>query len=231
MTLLKTLVHGDGFAIQKIDNMDLFSKLRQEFLERMEMESSEISVLRENLAVMNKFEINQYMLKLLNFNDASQIMAESCKDIIKNICGDQIFLQRRANIIFNLPGADQRRQWPHYEMMSGISPFTYVLWAPLHDIDDEGGIYYLNHKASLDLIKIEHSEGLVNGPTMFNRVNTEKAKKIKFGEVIIFNPFVLHGNLDFFSKLARIGCSIRVQDVNKPLMQKNTDFFKIHNFI
>ena len=51
----------------------------------------------------------------------------------------------------------------------------------------------------------------------------------KYGDVIIFNPFILHGNKDFNSNLARIACSVRFQSRLKPIMQKNSDFFKLYN--
>ena len=46
---------------------------------------------------------------------------------------------------------------------------------------------------------------------------------LKFGEAIIFNPFVLHGNINFKSKLARIACNVRFQSFPKPLLQKNSE--------
>jgi len=154
------------------------------------------------------------------------MMLNACKIKIKQLAGKEIFVQRRANTIFNLPGKNQRRQWPHYELMSGISPFTYVLWAPFHDLDDDGGIFYIDQKRSFEIIKKEHSKGLVNGPTILNMNFNEKPIKIRYGEAIIFNPFILHGNVNFVSKKARLACSIRFQSAKKPLMQKNSDFFK-----
>ena len=118
-------------------------------------------------------------------------MIESCKDVVEELCGKELLIQRRANTIFNLPGKDQRRQWPHYELMSGISPYTFVLWAPFHDLEDDGGVFYLNLQRSFEFIKLEHKKGLVNGPEIFNKIQNQKPTKLKFGEVIIFNPFIL----------------------------------------
>ena len=99
-----------------------------------------------------------------------------------------------------------------------------------------GGKKYLFRKInqvesdnSFETIKLEHSQGLVNGPTILNKINNYKPAKLKFGEVIVFNPFILHGNVDFMSNVARIACSVRFQSRNKPIMQKNTDFFKLYD--
>ena len=75
--------------------------------------------------------------------------------------------------------------------MSGISPFTYVLWAPLHDIVDDGGAFHIDQKASLKVMKKEQKAGLVNGPTVFNMMNKHKPARMKFGQVLFFNPFVI----------------------------------------
>ncbi len=229
MSLKKEITQGLGYSIVKIPNLVKFTKLRNVFLNKMGFDQNQnINVLRKKLALMSNIEINKVMVGLLNFTDASQIMIDSCSEIVKELCGKEILIQRRASTIFNLPGKDQRRQWPHYELMSGISPFTFVMWAPFHDLDDDGGVFYLSKKESYQKIKLEHSQGLVNGPTILNKMKNQKPTKLKFGEAIIFNPFILHGNIDFNSELARIACSVRFQSKHRPLMQKNSDFFKLY---
>ena len=230
MSLKEKIINGSGYSVVKIDDLDQFKKLRDIFLDRMGLDGvKNITNLREKMAKMNNHEINKAMVNLLSFNEASEIMIKSCKKIVKELCGEELLIQRRANTIFNLPGEEQRRQWPHYELMSGISPFTFVIWAPFHDLDDDGGVYYVPLEQSFKTIKKEHSQGLVNGPTILGKIDKFKPTKLKFGEVIIFNPFILHGNVSFNSNLARIACSVRFQNKNKPIMQKNSDFLKLYS--
>jgi hypothetical protein len=113
-------------------------------------------------------------------------------------------------------------------MISGISPFSYVLWAPLHDLEDDGGAYLIDQKASLEVMKKEEADGLVNGPTVLNMMEKQKPARLKFGQAVVFNPFVLHGNVPFNSKFARIACNIRFQSYHKPLLQKNSDYLKYY---
>lgn len=230
MNLKKEIINGLGYSIVKIPDLKKFEYLRDTFLNKMGFEGEKnISVLRKKLALMKNHEINKAMVNLLSFNEASEIMIESCNKIVEQLCGRELLIQRRANTIFNLPGEEQRRQWPHYELMSGISPYTFVMWAPFHDLDDDGGVYYVPREKSFETIKIEHDQGLVNGPTILNKMNTYKPAKLKFGEAIVFSPFILHGNVSFNSNLARIACSVRFQDKYKPIMQKNSDFLKLYS--
>ena len=148
--------------------------------------------------------------------------------MIIKLCGRHLFIQRRAHTTINAPGDDQAKQVAHYEMISGISPFTYIIWAPLHDIDDEGGAYHVDLKESLSIMKKEEKKGLVSGPDVLNFMGNKPPPKIKFGQAIIFNPFVIHGNIPFRSDYARIACNVRFQSSKMPLLQKNTDYLKYY---
>ena len=224
-------MHGQGYAVIPIENMKAFIKLRDSFIERINISNGSeknIDFVRKAMAKMSKAEINRSMIDLLKFTNFSEMIINSCPKLVESLCGKELFIQRRATIILNVPGEGQAKQWPHYELMSGISPFTYVIWAPLHDLEDQSGAYYVNQKKSLEVMKKEQAAGLVNGPTVLNMMQNQKPTPLKFGQAIIFNPFVLHGNVTFNSKFARIAYSVRFQSNNKPLLQKNSDYLKYY---
>ena len=231
MDIYKELMHGQGYAVIPIENMKTFMKLRDSFIERINISNGSeknIDFVRKAMAKMSKAEINRSMIDLLKFTNLSEMIINSCPKLVESLCGKELFIQRRATIIMNVPGEGQAKQWPHYELMSGISPFTYVIWAPLHDLEDKSGVYYINQKESLEIMKKEQAAGLVNGPTVLNMMQNQKPIPLKFGQAIIFNPFVLHGNVTFNSKFARIAYSVRFQSNNKPLLQKNSDYLKYY---
>ena len=224
-------MHGQGYAVIPIENMKTFMKLRDSFIERINISNGSeknIDFVRKAMAKMSKAEINRSMIDLLKFTNLSEMIINSCPKLVESLCGKELFIQRRATIIMNVPGEGQAKQWPHYELMSGISPFTYVIWAPLHDLEDQSGAYYINQKESLEVMKKEQAAGLVNGPTVLNMMQNQKPTSLKFGQAIIFNPFILHGNVTFNSKFARIASGVRFQSYNKPLLQKNSEYLKYY---
>ena len=224
-------MHGQGYAVIPVENMKTFIKLRDSFIERINISNGSeknIDFVRKAMAKMSKAEINRSMIDLLKFTNLSEMIINSFPKLIEALCGKELFIQRRATIIMNVPGEEQARQWPHYELMSGISPFTYVIWAPLHDLEDKSGVYYINQKESLEVMKKEQAAGLVNGPTVLNMMQNQKPTSLKFGQAIIFNPFILHGNVTFNSKFARIASGVRFQSCNKPLLQKNSEYLKYY---
>jgi sporadic carbohydrate cluster 2OG-Fe(II) oxygenase len=231
MDLCKELVKGSGYAICPIEDMQLFKKSRDALIDRISISAKSeknIGVLRKAMAKMSKAEINRAMINLLTFTNLSEMMINSCPSLIETLCGKELFIQRRAQTVVNVPSKEHSKQWPHYELISGVSPFTYVLWAPLHDLEDDGGVYCIDQKVSLEILKKEQAAGLVNGPTVLNMMEKQKPARLKFGQAIVFNPFVLHGNVNFNSKFARIACSVRFQSYNKPLLQQNSSNLKYY---
>ena len=231
MDLYEELVHGPGYAVCPVENIQLFKKLRDCFIGKINISTESeknINVVRKAMAKMSKAEINRSMINLLTFTDLSDMMINSCPSLVETLCGKELFIQRRAHTTINVPGKEHSKLWTHYEMMSGISPFTYVLWAPLHDLEDDGGAYHIDQKSSLEVMKKEQEAGLVNGPTVLNMMEKQKPARLKFGQVVVFNPFVLHGNVPFNSDLARVACNVRFQSYNKPLLQKNSDYLKYY---
>ena len=148
MNIQKELNQGNGFAIVDIENIKLFKKLRNLFIQKLNIknETKNINTVRKAMAKMSKTEINKSMIELLNFNNFSEMIVMSCPKLVRKLCGKDLFIQRRAHIIINVPGKGQAKQWPHYEMISGLSPFSYIIWAPLHDLDDDSGIYYIDQR-------------------------------------------------------------------------------------
>ena len=231
MDLYEELVSGPGYVVCSIENMQLFKESRDSLIDKVNVSAypeKNIDAVRKAMAKMSKAEINKAMVGLLTFTNFSEMIINSCPNLVETLCGKELFIQRRANTIFNVPGKEQAKQWPHYEVMSGVSPFTYVLWAPFHDLEDDGGVYYIDREASLEVMKKEQAEGLVNGPTVLNMMGKQKPPRLKFGQAFVFNPFILHGNVTFNSKFARIACNVRFQSYNEPLLQKNSDYLKYY---
>jgi len=232
--LKKELSFGKGYAIVEIEKTELLNELKNTFIEKINIpnkKKNDINFVRKEVANMNKAKVNQCMVDLLKLNNLSEMIINSCPKIVEDLCGKELFIQRRATFVMNVPGEGQAKQWPHYELMSGISPFSYIIWAPLHDLEDNSGVYYFNQKRSLEIMKKEEEKGIVNGPMILSMMSNQKPEKLKFGQAVVFNPFLLHGNTVFNSELARIACTTRFQSSKKPLLQKNSDYLKFHTLI
>ena len=86
MDLYEELIHGSGYAVCPIENMQLFKKLRDSFVEKMNISTESkknINVVRKAMAKMSKAEINRSMINLLTFTNLSGMMINSCTTLDK----------------------------------------------------------------------------------------------------------------------------------------------------
>ena len=97
-----------GYAIYSIENMGIFKKLRNSFLKNLKLPNKHkrnMNDARERIAKMSKAEINRSMINFLTFNkNLSEMMVNSCPKLIKDLCGRDLFIQRRAHTTINVPG-------------------------------------------------------------------------------------------------------------------------------
>ena len=107
MTLREELINGKGYSIFSIENMKVLKNLRDKFIKKINITKNDkknIYNVRKKLAKMSKAEINKSMINLLSFNNLSEMIINSCPSIVKTLCGRDLFIQRRAHTIINIPG-------------------------------------------------------------------------------------------------------------------------------
>ena len=122
MNFLKELNHDKGFIICDVENIKNFKKLRNSFIKNIKIpikEKKNINQVRKFLAGLSKSDINKSMIDFLTFNkNLSEMMVNSFPSIIKSLCGNELFIQRRAHTTINVPGLNQAKQVAHFEMIS-----------------------------------------------------------------------------------------------------------------
>ena len=115
MDLYEELVRGPGYAVCPIENMRLFKKLRDSFLDKINISTESkknINTARSAIVKMSLAEINSSRINLLTFTNLSEVMINSCQKLVESLCGKELFIQRRAHTIMNVPGKDHSKQWP-----------------------------------------------------------------------------------------------------------------------
>ena len=96
MSLLDNIFNGPGYSVEDIQNMDIFENLRKTFIKKMgfNYDKDTINNIREKMANLSKVEINQAMVSLLSFHEASEKMIQSCSNIVSELSGNEIIIQR-----------------------------------------------------------------------------------------------------------------------------------------
>ena len=229
MDILRELIYGSGYSLVQADDTSYLERINEFLLEIAALQEGcrdleSIDGLRERITKLPESDINNLNIKLSSFPKFSSLLANAFANTIRKLSGDELFLQRRAHVMFNTSDSTHTRAMAHFDGMSGISPFAFTLWVPAHDVQDDSGIWVLDQKTSMRLVKKEGKNQCIMDEEVLGLDNLEPLN-IDFSYGLIFNPFVMHGAYPHSSALARIGVSTRFQSRSKPLFIRNSEFF------
>jgi hypothetical protein len=235
--ILDEVFTGVGYAVVKADDIVLMEQVRDLMRDatsaKLDM-PRDWDVIRRKLCGLSEAEING--LGGIPDDEVLRTILKAFKNSIVEISGSNLFVQRSAFLTVNVSNkadakGNRRRvpSVPHIEAMCGISPHTMSLWAPLHDIDDDTGIWLIDQHQSIDLLNKEKTVGRVMGENILD-INSSGMRnltfiRLVFGEAIIFNPFCLHGSVSNMTDLTRICVNLRFQSQSERLFLKSSEFF------
>ncbi len=109
------------------------------------------------------------------------------KQLLYTLIGNELAMQKKFNINIQLPRDDKSLLPVHADTWTGDSPYQLVLWVPLVDCYRTKSMYILPPGEPYTL------EG--SSEDIWNRIKGRvKFLDVKYGEVLVFNPTLPHGN-------------------------------------
>ena len=224
-----------GWSIIKSQNVNDIELLSKNFLQELKKNKKLNLFITKNVKSINSLrkivsKLDDNILNLIRrlyLNKFSTNILKAFSQDLIPIFGKKLLVQKYPQIQIHVGFKNSTKTFPHYEMMAGHSPFTYNIWLPFHDIIDKSGIFLIDDKLSVNLCDKEIKNNINNREKfLFNKMFFPK---IKFGEALVFNPFVYHGSIHHKNKSSRISLDVRLQRLDRPLFQKYNDFFTTLN--
>ena len=223
------LRHGKGWCIAKASDAGSLIQVCELLLELYSLRFrvvTDIRALRQDIRNINDEQLNE--LKISGSDLIPPLLVNTFAEAIKSVAGEQLFIQRRPTLMCNIPNRETTATLPHIDAMAGISPFAITIWVPLHNIQDDTGIYVIPQDRSIRLLEREMQKGGIISSEVVKPGNNNYIK-MRYGEALFFNPFVMHGSTLNTNRIARISYNIRLQDQAHPLFFRNTDFYTCYN--
>ena len=226
----------NGFIIKKIADIESLDKIRDKIFQlslisnNMKEDKNEWLNNIHKLLSMNK--LNNYRLNIINKMNSDEEFKKLYFDISKTyldiLVGNELAMQKRINLSIQLPNDDSSLLPVHADTWAGDSAYEIVVWLPLVNCFQTKAMYILPqnkvHKLHNDFKKIAGN----NIEDLFQNIKNDiKWLDIKFGEVLLFNQSLPHGNRINNENETRWSMNCRFKSIFTPYADKKMgEFFE-----
>jgi sporadic carbohydrate cluster 2OG-Fe(II) oxygenase len=215
------IVPGDKVLIEKIRNIILSEIIKSKNINRIIK-----SITTEN--VFNNFhkfikikDLNSLRFNIYNKINSNSQFGEIYYDISKpyldELIGNEVSMQKKINLSIQFPKDKDSLLDLHSDIYAGESPFQVVVWIPLVDVFETKSMFFtkprFNKKMNYQILNTDK----YTNKQMYNK-NKKKFTffRLKFGEILIFSPLILHGNTVNLTKETRFSLNCRFKSLLSP---------------
>ncbi len=178
-----------------------------------------------NAKDLNKIRLNIFnkINEDLNFKKS---YFNTSKKLLESIVGNELVMQKKINLSIQTPKDKSSLLPVHADTWSGLSPFEVVVWLPLVDCYKTKSMYILQPKYYKKFIKNMKKTTFSNSEKIFSSIKKDiDWLDIKFGEVLIFNQQLPHGNVPNIEKDTRWSMNCRFKSIFSPYADKKIGEF------
>ena len=161
-----------------------------------------------------KFEVYNKINSNIEFG---KIYYELFKDYLDVLVGNELSMQKKINLSIQMPNDKDSLLDLHSDIYAGESPFQVVAWVPLVDVYDTKSMF----GAEITYNKIMNKKLLNTDKYTTKEIYNKYKKKfkffnVKFGDMLIFSPLMLHGNTVNKTKETRFSLNCRFKSLLAP---------------
>jgi len=228
-----------GYVIKKISDLKSLKKIRSLFVRSIRKNlklkykyKSENDLFNFIHKDINASNLNQFRLQIINdinkSKDLRELYYKISKELLDIIIGNELSMQLRINLSIQLPNDNSSLLPIHSDVWSGDSPFEAVVWLPLVNCLKTKSMYILPPSKYNKIRKIFLEKSSFSSEKIFKRIRKDlKWIKIKYGEVMIFNQCLPHGNTLNKEDETRWSLNCRFKSVFSPYRDKKIgEFFE-----
>ena len=177
-------------------------------------------------------ELNDFRMKMIDGINAEADCRKNyfhlARPFLETLVGNELAMQMRVNLSIQFPDDDSSLLPVHADTWSGDSPFEVVVWTPLVDCYRSKSMYLLPPQQNKN---IERTFALLSGSSsedLFHKISDQvQWLEVKYGEVLIFNQVLPHGNRVNTEKETRWSMNCRFKGVFTPYGDKKLgEFFE-----
>ena len=177
----------------------------------------------ENLhKYVNHKELNEIRVSVIKKINQDKNFADhyylACKEVLDGLVGNEIAMQKKINLSIQMPNEKKSMLPMHSDIYAGESPFEVVMWIPLMNVEASSHSMFITNPKDNKVINHEVTKSKNRSISEIFKKHRKKFKfiKIKYGEVLIFTPILLHGNEINKTTKTRVSINCRFKSLLSP---------------
>ena len=228
----------NGYIIRPVADLGALQWMRNNFVEIVS-ECLGITDFYEPEELLNYIhdrvevkELNQFRLKVIRaFNSVSEFREmyyRVARPYLEMLVGNELAMQLRVNLSIQFPNDDSSLLPVHADVWSGDSPYEVVVWLPIVNCYGTKAMYLLPPKHSETLSKDFREMSGKNSEDLYQSIKSDvQGLEVQFGEVLVFDQALPHGNRTNTEKETRWSMNCRFKSVFSPYGDKKLgEFFE-----
>lgn len=177
-------------------------------------------------------KLNDFRLRIIrginSIEEFRELYFRVARPYLEILVGNELAMQQRVNLSIQLPNDDSSLLPVHADTWSGDSPFELVVWLPLVDCYDTKAMYLLPPARTVELKSRFREAAGSSSETLFQTIKNDiKWLPVKYGEVMLFDQALPHGNIVNRESETRWSMNCRFKGVFTPYGDKKLgEFFE-----
>ena len=230
---LERELHKKGYVIDNIQELKSLSYLQNKVLSLCLNAKSELKEKHKKYKknenffedihkYVKKSELNEFRLKLINGINKDPKFKEKYYNVAKNLLhdlvGNELAMQSKLNLSIQIPNDNSSMLPMHSDVYAGESPFEVVIWIPLTNVDATTHSMFITDPLSNKKINREVTTSKGKTITEIYKKHKKKFKflKIPYGNILLFTPILMHGNVVNKTSISRLSLNCRFKSLLSP---------------
>jgi sporadic carbohydrate cluster 2OG-Fe(II) oxygenase len=201
-----------------------------EFLGIASVESDDfLNNIHKEVEIARLNDLRLSVISTLNADPTSRPQYFSlARELLAALVGNELAMQLRLNMSIQLPGDDSSLLPVHADVWSGDSPYEVVVWLPLVDCYCSKSMFLLPPEHAQSLHERFSNYRVKSSEDLYQDIKTNlQWIEIKYGEILVFNQNLPHGNRVNEEDETRWSLNCRFKSVFSPYGDKKLgEFFE-----
>jgi len=228
----------EGYLVRAVADTSALQWMRSQFTDLVIRDLKLASDIEPNQLLNNIHkhvpvtELNNFRLRIIRGINAIPEFRHNyfkiAKPYLEALVGNELAMQLRINLSIQFPNDDSSLLPVHADTWSGDSPFEVVVWIPMVDCFKTKAMYIMNPTSALNLNANFQDMAGDNSEDLYQNIRNDiKFIDVRFGEVLVFNQGIPHGNRINVESETRWSMNCRFKGIFTPYGDKKIgEFFQ-----